>query len=142
MNTPSFRKVILYLFIKYIAFAIVLGFLNNRFYNLVIKSSINQSEIVKNSIYYVVYVLFFIAFLIMIIIMPMFFVFWIPQRWIFSVALVAIFIFEYFLYTYLSSTADPYNGIYNVLIGLVFFCLFFGSYIFKKFKAIKNTTPT
>jgi len=45
------------------------------------------------------------------------------------ISIVLIAIAEYFLYTYLASTSNLLNGLYNGIIGLTFFVLFFYRHI-------------
>ena len=45
---------------------------------------------------------------------------------------------EYFIYTYFASQLDLWNGIYNILIGIIFFIIFFHKTLKSKFTDIKN----
>lgn len=128
---PTFLKILLYLLVKYLVFFSIIGIIGGRFNSIVIKNSENGNQLFENSFYYVVYVLVFSALMMLIFSTPIYFVFKIQKALLFFLSLAAIFTLEYFAYTYLAS-ASSLNGIYNVIIGMVFLLIFFYKTIRQK----------
>ncbi|AWA29437.1 hypothetical protein HYN48_04675 [Flavobacterium magnum] len=121
----NFFRCIKYLFIKYIAFFFVLAFIGNRFRDAVINNANSSMELVKLTIGYVLYILFYIPFLIIIFCIPIYLIFKIKNKFLYIFCLIVFFGAEYEIYTYLFSPSDGSPGIYNLVIGIVIYFIFF-----------------
>lgn len=55
------------------------------------------------------------------------------RPWILILVVVTTFVIEYFLYTYLASQSDLMNGVYNGIISLLLFFIFFYRHIVLMF---------
>jgi hypothetical protein len=130
IQRPSFLKIMFYLFIKYIMFFIVLGFMNNRFKTIVIDKAINNHEMLVLTFYYFIEVLFTTILLVILLIVPLYFLFKLNNPIYCLLAFFLVIILEYFLYesgcSYIHFDID---GIINGIISIIFFPLFFGKFI-------------
>jgi len=133
MLKPKFFNIILFLFVKYIVFALVLAVMEDRFKLLVINNSDNKQELISNSFYYLLYVLVFIVAFILVFSAPIYFTFKVKRVIYFVLLMIAILIAEYILYVYLNSQKYLFDndGIYNAIISILFLLLFFYRYIFR-----------
>jgi hypothetical protein len=125
MTKPTFINILSYLFVKYIAFFVLLAFKEDRFKDLVIKNSMNNQDLFMNSFYYVVYILVHILFFMLIFSAPMYVSFKVKNLIYFVIIIAAILIAEYFFYTWSASQTDLMNGVYNGIISILFLLLFF-----------------
>lgn len=125
MNKVSFFNSICYLFVKYAVFFFLLAFINDRFTNAVINNATTSIELIKLTIGYVLYILFYMFFIILLFTGPIYLIFRIRSKVYFILSIISFFCIEYFVYTYLSSPSNKVNGVYNLLIGVVVFVLFF-----------------
>jgi hypothetical protein len=136
MSIPRFKHIAFYLFVKYSVFAVVLALLDNRFKSLVIDNADNNpSSLFWGTFQYSFEVVAFILLMVLILTAPIYFSFKIKKALYFWIAQITIFISEYFIYTQLASTSDLKNGLYNVLISVLLFPLFF----FKHIRSHKST---
>jgi len=130
MIKPSFLKIILYLFVKYLVFFTVLAFLDNRYKNIVINNSKYADDIVINSIYYIVEVLFAVLLYIVIFFLPLYLLLKIKNILFLLLAFLLLIIIEYFVYEATSSYIHmDIDGIINEIISFIFFFVFFGKFI-------------
>lgn len=65
---------------------------------------------------------------------PLYYSFKVKNSLHFIVLVALILLTEYYIYTCLASPGDPWNGIYNIIISLVFWEIFFYKHIAKMFK--------
>lgn len=129
MFRPKFINVVLYLFVKYILFALILAFEDERFKSLVIDNTQNTHEIFMNSLDYLLAVLFFTFCLILIFSLPIYLSLKVKRGIYFTPLIIIIFVAEYFIYTYLASQVDLMNGVYNAILSLLFLLVFFFKHI-------------
>lgn len=126
MLKPKYLNVLLCFFIKYVAFFICLAFIGSRFKNIVIANSENTHELLTNTMYYTEIILFCtILFFLPIFPTIIYLSFKIKNRILFCLSIIATITGEYFYYTYMASTSDYINGVYNGLITILFLALFF-----------------
>ena len=137
---PSFVKVLLYLFVKYVVFFFVLAILNDRFKSLVIDNSENGKDILMNSLSYAGYLIIFTLFLILIFAAPIYFLFQVKSIIVFVSFVLVVSTVEYFLYTYFASQTELMNGIYLEIISLLLLFLFFNKAIKLLFSKNKTTS--
>jgi len=127
MLKPSFKNIILFIFLKYLFFWIFMMFKND-IYTLI---EINEIHNGQDLFYYLwlfgtsptAYALLFSV--------PIYYSFRIKKSIFFLLIIPVIFIVEYKLYTYLDSPGDLWNGFFNALISLALFISFY-------FKAIRE----
>lgn len=134
MFKVSFFNSVYYLFVKYAVFFFVLAFIGNRFKNAVINNAETTTELMKLSLGYVLYILFYMFFLVLFFSIPLHFIMKIENKIYFVLSMIAFFAIEYFSYTYLFSPSDKMIGIYNLIIGIVVFVLFYYKSIIQLFK--------
>ncbi len=135
MLKPKFINILLYLFVKYMAFALILAFQDERFKLLVINDAQNGHDLFLNSFHYLVYVLVFIFILILFFSLPIYFSLKVKRAIYFMPLIIIILVAEYFIYTYLASPAHLMNGVYNEILSLIFLFLFFFKHIGTIFKS-------
>lgn len=134
MFKVSFFKIISYLLLKYTIFFFILSFFENRFQNAVINNAKTSVEFVKLSFGYMLYVFFHMIILILLFSVPLYFVLTIRNRVFIILMIVVLFFMEYLIYSYLFSPSNYVNGIYNAIVGIVVFVLFFYKQIKFLFK--------
>lgn len=134
MFKVSFFNSVCYLFVKYAVFFFVLAFIGNRFKNAVINNAETTTELMKLSLGYVLYILFYMFFLVLFFSIPLYFILKIENKIYLVLSMIAFFAIEYFVYTYLFSPSDKMIGIYNLIIGVVVFILFYYKSIIQMFK--------
>lgn len=125
MFKASFLNSICYLFLKYVVFFFILAFIGNRFQNAVINNANTLSEFMKLSLGYVLYILFYVFFLVLLFSIPLCFILQINSKTYFMLSMIAFFTIEYVLYTYWFSPSDKITGIYNLIIGILIFTIFY-----------------
>jgi len=130
----SFLNSVFYLFVKYTIFFFILALIGDRFRNAVINNAETSIEMFKLTFGYVLYILVYMFFLILFFSVPLYYILKIENKIYFVLSMIAFFVIEYFTYTYLSSPSDKMIGIYNLIIGIVVFVLFFYKSIIKLFK--------
>jgi hypothetical protein len=69
---------------------------------------------------------------------PIYFSFRIKNAVIFGIVNILILFAEYLLYTYSESELDLFNGVYNAIISLMIFYLFFSKEIVSKVNLTRN----
>lgn len=126
MLKPNLLTILLYWYVKYIAFAIY--FLPNG-----LNKSFTINDI-SSFFGYCIYISLFALVFMILFSAPMYFSFKVKN--IFGVILLmgVIFVAEYFTYTELASESNPMNGIDNGVIGLLVFVLFFFKYFIVHIK--------
>ena len=135
MLQPKYLTVLLCFLLKYIAFFVLLGFMHHRFKTLVIDDAENCRELLTNAMYYVEAILFTMFFFFL----PVFpgltyFIFKISNPFIFLFLVTLMFFTEYLFYTYLASSSNYINGLYNVVSSVLFLSLFFHKEIIEKYR--------
>jgi hypothetical protein len=122
MFKPTILNILLYLFLKYIAFYIFLMFKHDDFRLLQIES-IND---LGNSLYYFSVMMLPLILIIMALFsVPIYFAFRLKNAIYFSLIVVAFLIAEYIIYTYSASQTNLMNGLYNGILSTLFLLLFF-----------------
>lgn len=126
----SFLKVVLFIFLKYIVFYVF------RAIKLGSYGKTNFTDANAEGWFY--FIIVFLALPVVCTILfaaPIYFSFNIRNNGLFTIALVAILIAEYFVYVYLTSDRHiDINGVYNGIISLIFFLIFFIIPLGKWFK--------
>lgn len=130
MLKPTLLNVLLYWFVKYIAFYVLMMFKNNDF-TLISLGNIKTSG---DLFYYLWMFLFLPGISILLFSLPIYFSFKVSNTVYFLLIIAAVLIVEYFIYTYLASQADLMNGVYNGLLSIIFLLLFFYKPISSLFK--------
>lgn len=121
MLKVNFRNVLLFIFVKYFIFYIFL-MLKNEDYTLI---GIKRLRNFNDWFYYLWLFISFPGIISIIFSAPIYYAFKIKNVLLFVLVILAIFTFEYFIYTYLESPSDFINGFYNAGISLILFILFF-----------------
>lgn len=125
MLKPRAFNIFIYLIVKHILFFIVLAFIGGRYKSLVIKISADTQELIMNTLYYSFYPFVYTILGAAVFFGPIYLAFKSKNLAYFILIMAIILVAEYYLYTYLASSAEPMNGIYNgalsVLLLLVFF---------------------
>jgi len=129
MLKPKFLNILLFLFVKYVVFFVILAFIGDRFKSLVIKNSDNTRELISNTGYYSLYILFYTLIGMIVFALPIYFTFRVKSPIFFVLLISAILIAEYFFYTYMASTTNLMNGVYNGIISILLLLLFFYRHI-------------
>lgn len=128
MLKPSVLNILLFWFVKYILFYLLQMFKNGN-YALIEFSKLRTDE----DWYYYLWIFLFLPVLCLLIFTaPMFFSFRIKTPFYFTLTILAVVVVEYALYTWLASQADYTNGLYNAMLTVLVFLLFF----FKRIKTI------
>ena len=131
-RTPSFLKIILYIFTKYMVFFIIYAFLDHRFKIVVLDKTNDVDELMILSFYYFVELIFASVIFTIILFLPIYLVFKLNTMTQILFAFLGVIILEYCVY----ETTDSYihlerNGIINSLVSIAFFFVFFGKFIFS-----------
>lgn len=127
MMKPSFINLLIYLFVKHLAFYLFL-MLKNGNYQLLEVGTLKNGE---DWFYYLWLILFLPVISFLVFSAPIYFSFKVDKAHYFLLIIGGVLTVEYFAYTYLASQADPINGLYNGVISILFLLLFF-------FKSIKT----
>jgi hypothetical protein len=125
MFKACFLNSICYLFLKYVVFFFILGFIDNRFQNAVINKADTLSEFAKLSLGYVLYILFYVCVLVLFLSIPLCFILQIKNKACFIISMIAFFTIEYVVYTYWFSPSNKITGIHNFIIGMLIFPFFY-----------------
>lgn len=134
MLKPSILNILLFWFVKYIIFYVLQMFKNDN-YTLLGFSDLKTGE---DWFYYLWLFLFLPIVSFIIFTLPMYFSFKAKNGVYFTIIIAVILIVEYILYTGLASQSDLTNGIYNGVISLLLFLLFF----FKQISTIYKRQST
>lgn len=121
----SILNILLFWFVKYIAFYVFMMFKNNNFAFL----KVNEIKTGEDLFYYLWLFLFLPVVSMLIFTAPVYFSFKVKSLVYFALVIAAVLIVEYFVYTYLASTSDFMNGVYNGIISVLFLLLFFFRHI-------------
>jgi hypothetical protein len=130
MLSPKLFNIILWIIVKYFVFYALLAVKNNNYFFL----KVNEIDNAQGLFYYLWMLLFLPAVYCIVFLTPLYFTFRTKHPIIFLLLIIAIFAVEYFLYTYLASSLDFRNGLYNMTIGLLLLLLFFFKSITTIFK--------
>lgn len=128
MFKPSFLNIVLYIFIKYFTFYLFMMFKNDNFY--LINPGIRDGA----DLFY--YLWLFLSFPIVVSILfsvPIYYSFKLKKLIYFILIGIIILSIEYYAYTYFASQLNLWNGIYNIIISIILFIIFFHKTIRSKF---------
>jgi len=128
MLKPKLRNILVFIFIKYLAFYIFLMFKNDN--DALI--SIGDLKTFQDVFYYLIIFLTLPVLFSILLLFPISYTLKIRNTYGFVLSMGCILIFEYILYTYLASPSNYWNGIYNGALSVIFLVLFF-------FKSIRET---
>jgi hypothetical protein len=122
MLKPTFQNILLYLFVKYLAFYVFLMFKNADFRLLEI-GNVKRGH----SITYFLLVMLPLPVISMILFsVPIYYSFKLKNIFLFILLIGGILVSEYFVYVFFTSERHiDMNGIYNGVLSLLFFILFF-----------------
>jgi len=131
MLKASFKNILLYILVKYLFFYVVMMFKINDFRYLQIGDLRNGEDW-----FLYLWMILFLPVLNMILFSaPIYFLFRLKSVGYFLLAITAIFLAEYFVYVFFTSEKHvDINGVYNGIVSLLVFCLFFFKEIKSKFK--------
>lgn len=127
MLKPKISNILLFIFLKYLFFYIFLMFKNDN-YALISFGNLNSFQ---DLFYYLFLFLTLPIFFSIILIIPIYFILKTKKIYLFFLSMLVVLLFEYFLYTYLASQANFWNGVFNGVFSVIFLCLFF-------YKSIKH----
>lgn len=133
MLTASFRNIVLFIFSKYLVFAVVIATLDNRFKSLVTDRSKTMSEWIVNTFHYFMYVLLVIIVFIAIFCLPFYFLFKINNKSLFLLAMVSVLLLDSFCYVSFNAPGNLEFGAIDLLVGILMMLLFFFKPIRQKF---------
>jgi hypothetical protein len=122
MTKVAFWKILFYWLIKYIVFYVFMMFKNKDYY--LINPGIRNGE---DLVYYLWIFLSLPIICSLLFSVPIYLSFRSKKMVYIVLSLLLIVIAEYFVYTYMASQTDRFNGLYNALISIVIFILFFFS---------------
>jgi hypothetical protein len=121
MLKPTILNIILFWFAKYILFYLFL-MLKNGNYTFI---KVNQLQTFEDWIYYLWLFLFMPVLSGIFLTAPIFFSFKLKYKGTQILILLILFIIEYFGYTYIASPSNYWNGLFNILLGVLIFLFFF-----------------
>jgi hypothetical protein len=125
MLKPTILNILLFWFVKYIAFYVLLMFKNSNYTLL----KVNEIKTGGDLFYYLWLFLFLPVVCMLVFSAPMYFSFKVKSLVYFALIIAAILIVEYLFYTWSASQANLMNGVYNGIISILFLLLFFFRYI-------------
>ena len=117
----SFRKILLFMLLKYFVFYVFMMFKNSN-YALIEIGDLNSFE---NVFYYLWIFLFFPIVCFALFSVPIYYSFSKRNLNIFILISVGVLIAEYIVYTFLASTTNLFNGMFNAIISLLCFPIIF-----------------
>jgi len=121
MMKTTFKNVLLYIFLKYLIFYVFLMFKNSN-YALI---RLQDLKTMTDWLYYLWIFLFLPAISAILFTAPIYYSFRAKRAIYFILLISAVLVAEYFLYTYFASESDLMNGVYNGIISILLFLLFF-----------------
>lgn len=121
MFEPTIKKIVLFIFIKYLAFYIFMMFKNGN-YALI---KLNELRTLQDVIYYMWIFLFLPTLVSILFTAPIYYAFKTYQPALFVLIIGLFFVAEYYIYTNLASQIDLNNGLYNAFLGLLFLIILF-----------------
>lgn len=120
MKHPTFLKICICIFLKYMVFFLFLMFKSKNYY--FISPDIRDAS---DLFYYLWLLLSLPVLAIMTFGVPLYYSFGVKSILLFFLIVLLLIAGEYFLYTYLASSLDFTNALYNALFTILFFGLFF-----------------
>lgn len=127
MLKSTVLNIMIFWFVKYIAFYVLLMFKNDNYALLKVNEIKNGGDL-----FYYLWLFLFLPVVCMVIFSaPIYFSLKVKSLSYFALIVVVVLIAEYFFYTWSASQANLMNGVYNGIISLLFLLLFF-------FKAISS----
>lgn len=125
MSKPTVLNILLFWFVKYIAFYVLMMF-KNKNYALIGLGDLKTGE----DWFYYLWIFLFLRVVCMIAFSaPVYFSFKAKGLIYFALIIAAVLIAEYLFYTWSASQTDLMNGVYNGIISLLFLLLFFFRHI-------------
>jgi len=125
MLTARFRNIVLFVFVKYVVFAIVLAGMNDRFKTLVTDRSNTTADWVTNTFHYCMYVLLVIIVFIALFSLPYWLVFRIRNKVLFVLAVVLVLSVDSACYVWFNVTGNVRYGEIDLLVGVLTLLVFF-----------------
>ena len=128
MFKPSFFNIVFFWLVKYAFFYVALMFKNQNY------AFINIDNIKEGQdLFYYLWLFLFMPILCMLFFTaPVYLSFKLKNTSSSLLILMAVLVIEYFVYTYLASPSDYWNGIFNAIIGILVFIAFFYKYASNK----------
>jgi hypothetical protein len=121
MIKPSFKNILIYIYIKYFLFYVFMMFKNHDFTLI----DIGELKSVADWEYYLWIFLSLPSLSAALFSAPNYYSLKVRRPWILFLLVGATFVIEYFVYTYVASPSDFMNGIYLEILGTLLFLLFF-----------------
>ena len=125
MLRPSILNIVLFWFVKYILFYLFLMLKNDNYAFI----KFNELETSEDWYYYLWLFLFMPVLCSVLLTAPVYFSFKVKTTTAQILILLAVFVIEYLLYTYLASPANFWNGVYSAILGVIIFAFFFYKYL-------------
>lgn len=131
MLRPRFQHIVLFIFSKYLIFAIILGGMDNRFKSLVTDVSHSAADWIAAMFHYFMYVLLVTTVFVLIFSLPYWLIFQIRNKILFIPAALAVLWLDAYCYVALNATGNWRYGVIHFSVGILTLILFF-------FKAIRE----
>jgi len=136
---PSFLRTLSFLIVKYILFFIVLGFLDDRYKDIVFNRT-KGSDVVLAGVEYFLEILFTTFLLTLVLFVPFYLLFKLKKTLYILPAFLVLVVAEYFLYEATCSYIHlDIDGIINSVLSVFFFFLFFWKFLFEG-EALRSTS--
>lgn len=118
----TIRNILLFFFVKYLLFYILLMFKNHN-YTLIQISRLKNFQ----DVFYYLWIFSFLPFISVILFLaPIYYSFKVKNSFYFIILIIAFLVAEYFVYVHFTSNKYPdINGLFNEIISLLLFFLFF-----------------
>jgi len=121
MLKSSVVNILLFWFVKYVVFYVFIMFKNSNYALL----KVNEIKTGEDLFYYLSLFLFLPVVSTIVFTAPTYYLFKVKGMGLFLLIAALILVVEYFAYTWLASQANLMNGIYNGIITVLIFLLFF-----------------
>jgi len=125
MLRARFRNIVLFVFSKYLIFAIILATLDNRFKSLVADVSHTTEDWIAGTFHYFMYVLIVTTLFVVIFSGPYWLVFQIKNKILFPVAALLVLGSDAWCYVWLNATGNWRYGVIHFSVGVLVMLLFF-----------------
>jgi hypothetical protein len=133
IQRPKYWKVVLFLFVKTVAFAVMIAFVNDRYISWV-TDPYKEASILKNTFHYFNYILIFgVIPSIILFSVLIYLCFFIRRPLLFVVSILFIFIIDYLFYSTMGGFVNNLERLYFWISNLFCFLLFFYRSIKTKF---------
>lgn len=124
---PSIKNLIFFITVKYVIFYIFMMFKNDNYFLL----KVFELKKFQDIVFYLLIFLMMPLIYCILFLFPLYYSFKLGPLYLLLI-LFLVFALEYIVYTLLASPSDYYNGIINLLIGIVLYLIMFGKSLKQK----------